>query len=50
MTDKNAIVFDDNELFCCIAKRILKDKNINVATYSSPIEYFFHNQVSILVQ
>ena len=40
MTDKSAIVFDDNDLFCHIATRILKDKSINVATYSSPIEYF----------
>ena len=40
MTDKNAIIFDDDELFCYIATRILKDKNINVASYSSPIEYF----------
>lgn len=39
MTDKNAIVFDDDDLFCRIASRILKAKNINVATYSSPSEY-----------
>ncbi len=40
MAKQSAAVFDDDDLFCILWVRILKQKEIKVLTYSNPSLYF----------
>jgi len=40
MRELSAVVFDDEDLFCSLFARILRDKGVKVTTYSTPSLYF----------
>lgn len=40
MTEKRAVIFDDNDLFVMAIARIFKSNNIQVKSYPSPCLYF----------
>ncbi|MEJ2492402.1 MAG: response regulator [Desulfuromonadales bacterium] len=40
MRELSAVVFDDDDIFCCLFARILSKKGIKVTTYANPSQYF----------